>query len=265
MDAPIEEIEFLARSKNRVNVLRLVAAEPHTRGDLASATGASQATLGRILEDFTDRSWVRRDPHGYVATATGALVADGIDDLLSVLEAEGRLRDVVAHLPEAELGFDLRQLANATVAVPTPTHPNAPLQQVVDAMETASTLRAFSHALNEQSLSTALSRVRAGEQRFEAVLSKSAIEALLPEDSLWTQVCALAAEDGAAIRVRHDDIPLAVTVIDGAVSILIRDADGVLRGVLRTDAEPVKQWASERFERYWEVAVPFDPAAFDRR
>lgn len=265
MDAPIEEIEFLARSKNRVKVLRLVAAEPHTRGDLASATGASQATLGRILEDFTDRSWVRREPHGYVATATGALVADGIDDLLSVLEAEGRLRDVVAHLPEAELGFDLRQLANATVAVPTPTHPNAPLQQVVDAMETASTLRAFSHALNEQSLSTAVSQVQAGEQRFEAVLSKSAIEALLPEDSLWTQVCALAAEDDAAIRVRHDDIPLAVTVTDGTVSILIRDEDGVLRGLLRTDAEPVKQWASERFEHYWEVAVPFDPASFDRQ
>jgi len=172
---------------------------------------------------------------------------------------------VVAHLPEAELGFDLRHLANATVVVPTPTHPNAPLQQVIDAMETANTLRAFSHALNGQSLSTALSRVQAGEQRFEAVLSESAIEALLPEDSLWNQVCTLAAEDGAAIRVRHDDIPLAVTVTNGTVSILIRDEDGVLRALLRTDAEQVKQWAGERFERYWEVAVPFDPAAFDRQ
>ena len=265
MDAPIEEIEFLARSKNRVEILRLVAAEPHTRADLAGATGASQATLGRILEDFADRSWVRREPRGYVATATGALVADGIGDLLSVLETEGRLRDVVAHLPEAELDFDLRQLANATVAVPTPTHPSAPLQQVIDSMETANTLQAFSHALNEQSLSTALSRVQAGEQRFEAVLSEGAIEALVPEDSLWNQLCALAAEDGAAIRVRHDDIPLAVTVTDGTVSILIRDEDGVLRASLRTDAEPVKQWADEQFECYWEVAVPFDPAAFDRQ
>jgi len=61
MEAPLEEIEFLARSQNRVAVLRLLATESHTRRSLAAATGASQATLGRIPEDFTDRSWVRRD------------------------------------------------------------------------------------------------------------------------------------------------------------------------------------------------------------
>lgn len=264
MDAPIEEIEFLARSKNRVEVLRLVAAEPHTRASLARTTGASQATLGRVLEDFADRSWVRRDPDGYVATATGELVADAVADLLSVLETEGLLRDVVGYLPESELGFDLRELADATVAVPTPTHPSAPLQRVIDAMERAGTLRAFSHALNEQSLSTALSRVQSGGLLFETVLSESAIEALAAEDALWSRLRDLAAEEGAEIRVRRADIPLAVTVADGTVSILVRDADGVLRASIHTDAEAVRAWADERFERYWEEAVPFDPAAFER-
>lgn len=264
MDAPIEDVEFLARSENRVEVLRLVAAEPHTRASLAAETGASQATLGRILEDFADRSWVRREPDGYVATATGALVADGVDDLLTVLETERRLRDVVAFLPEDELDFDLRHLADATVAVPTPTRPGAPLQRVIDAMEGAGALRAFSHALNERSLTTALSRVQAGEQTFEAVLSESAIEALAAEDALWSRLCTLAAADGAAVRVRRADVPLAVTVTDGTVSILVRDADEVLRASLHTDAAAVREWANGRFERYWAAAVPFDPADFER-
>ena len=264
MDAPIEEIEFLARSKNRVEVLRLVATEPHTRASLARTTGASQATLGRILEDFTDRSWVRRDPEGYVATATGELVADAVGDLLSVLETESRLRDVVGYLPEAELDFDLRALADATVAVPTPTHPSAPLQRVIDAMERAGTLRAFSHALNEQSLSTALAQVQSGDLVFKTVLSESAIEALAAENALWSRLRDLAAEDGAEIRVRRDDISLAVTVADETVSILVRDEHGVLRASLHTDADAVRAWADDRFERYWEAAAPFDPAAFER-
>lgn len=264
MDAPIEEIEFLARSKNRVEVLRLLATERHTRASLADATGASQATLGRILEDFADRSWVERDGGTYTATATGELVADGIGDLLSVLETEHRLRDVVEFLPTEELTFDLRRLADATVTVPTPTHPSAPLRRVLDGMESASTLRAFSHALNEQSLSTVLSRVRAGDQTFEAVLSESAVAALAAEDALWEQLRALVGTDGATIRIRRADIPLAVTVADGTVSLLVRDGDGVLRASLHTDERAVREWADDRFDRYWEAAEPFDPTAFDR-
>ena len=55
MEGPLEEIEFLARSTNRVEVLRLLSTGPRTRRELAAATGASQATLGRIIEDFTER------------------------------------------------------------------------------------------------------------------------------------------------------------------------------------------------------------------
>lgn len=264
MEAPLEEIEFLARSQNRVAVLRLLAAESHTRRSLAAATGASQATLGRILEDFADRSWVRRDGSEYAATATGKLVADGIGDLVSVLETEAKLRGVVAHLPTDELGFDLRHLADATVTVPTRTHPSAPLQHVLEAMDGAADVRAFSHTLNEQSLSTIRARVAAGEQTVRAVLSESAIEALAAEDRLWTQLRALADSDGAEIRVRRDDIPLAVTITDGTVTLLVRDASGILQASLHTDEETVQEWAAATFERYWETASPFDPDAVDR-
>jgi predicted transcriptional regulator len=262
MEAPLEEIEFLARSTNRVEVLQLLASGPRTRQDLAAATGASQATLGRILEDFAERSWVNREGSEYVATATGELVADGVEELVSVLETEAKLRDVVAYLPAAELGFDLRRLADATVTVPSRTRPSAPLQRVVDAMEGAKTLRAFSHTLNEQSLATARERVAAGEQTFEAVLSTDAIEALADDEGLWAELRALAGSDDAEIRVRRAAVPLSVTVADGTVYLLVRDEGGILRASLHTDDPAIREWAEETFSEYWNAADPFDPTAF---
>lgn len=264
MEAPLEEIEFLARSTNRVEVLRLLADEPQTRRELATATGASQATLGRILEDFAERSWVQRDDRVYATTATGTLVADGIGDLVSVLETEAKLRDVVAYLPTDELEFDLRRLADSTVTVPSRTHPSAPLQRVTEAMDAATTLRAFSHTLNEQSLVTAHNRVASGNQTFEAVLSTSAIEALSADDDLWRQLRSLTENDTAAIRVRRDTIPLAVTITDGTVYLLVRDEAGILRAAIHTDDPAVRDWAEATFTHYWETAEPFDPSAFER-
>ncbi|GAA0725589.1 putative transcriptional regulator [Halorubrum trapanicum] len=263
MEAPLEEIEFLARSSNRVEVLRLLATRPHTRGELAATTGASQATLGRILEDFAERSWVTREGGKHVATATGELVADGIDDLVAVLETEGKLRDVVAYLPTAEFGFDLRHLADATVTVPSRTRPSAPLQRVLEGMDGARTVRAVSHTLNEQSLATAHSGVTAGHQTFEAVLSSSTLEALAAEDQLWAQVRALADHDDAAIRVADGNVPLSVTIADNTVYLLVRDEGGILRAAIHTDDSAVRDWAAETFSDYWEHATPFDPTLFE--
>ncbi|MFW6318218.1 MAG: helix-turn-helix transcriptional regulator [Halorubrum sp.] len=263
MEAPLEEIEFLARSTNRVEVLRSLATRPHTRGELAATTGASQATLGRVLEDFAERSWVTREAGKYVATATGELVADGIDDLVAVLETEGKLRDVVAYLPTAEFGFDLRRLADATVTVPSRTRPSAPLQRVLEGMEGAGTLRAVSHTLNEQSLATAHSRVTDGRQTFEAVLSSSALEALAADGELWARVRALADHDDAAIRVADGAVPLSVTIADDTVYLLVRDEGGILRAAIHTDDSAVRDWAAATFSDYREHATPFDPTPFE--
>lgn len=263
MEAPLEEIEFLARSQNRVEVLRLVATGPQTRQELATATGASQATLGRILEDFADRSWVSQDGRQYAATATGELVADGIGGLISVLETEQKLRPLVAYLPTAEFGFDLRHLADATVTVPTRTRPSAPLRQVRTAIEGADTLRAFSHTLNEQTLATVHEQVTGGAYTFEAVLSRSALDALAADPALWSQVRTLSEHSNATIRVSQGEIPVAALIADGTVSLLVRDEHGVLRASLSTDSAAVREWATDRFDRYWEQATPFNPLDFD--
>ncbi|MFB6108377.1 MAG: helix-turn-helix transcriptional regulator [Haloplanus sp.] len=258
MEAVLEEIEFLALSANRVEVLERLAAEPRTRAELAAATGASQATLGRILRDFRERSWIEREGGAYVATATGHLVADGFGDLLDVFETEAKLRGVASYLPVEALGFDLRRLADATVTVPTGPRPNAPVQRGLDILADAGEVRVFSHAFNEGSLDAIAERTADGETTFAGVFSRTAIDALADDAPLRRRLASLLDAEDAELRVYDDEIPLAVTVADDAVHLLVRDETGVLRASVDTDDPAVRAWARERFDAYWTAATPLD-------
>ena len=260
MESALTEIEFLALSENRVDVLRHVADRPRTRRELADETGASQPTLGRILGDFEDRRWITRRGSEYSATATGRLVAGGFGDLLDVMETEERLRPVVRWLPTDALTFDLRHLTEATITVPSQVRPNAPVKRVLELLRSADEVRIFSYAFNEQSLEVVQNRTSAGDQRFRGVFASSAIDALADDSQLRRRLEALLASDGAEIRITDEEIPVAATVADGVVSLFLRDDSGILQASLDADSDAIRSWADESFERYWEAATPLAAA-----
>ncbi|SEH12403.1 Predicted transcriptional regulator, contains HTH domain [Natronorubrum sediminis] len=254
MESALEEIEFLALSPNRVAVLDSLATSERTRNELAAETGASQATLGRILNDFRDRAWIEREGSTYVATATGRLVSSGFTDLREIIETEQRLRGVVEYLPTDSLTFDLRRLADANITTPSQMRPNAPLSRLLELLEDADEVWTVSHAFNEQTLTVVQERTASGEQAFKGVFSRRAIDALATDDELQTRLEELLEEDDAAVRVREDGVPLAVMLLDDVVYLLVRDEHGVLRASIDTDDEVVRSWARETVDDYWERA-----------
>lgn len=255
MDRVLAEIEFLARSANRGDVLTLVAEAPHDRQALARATGASQPTLGRILRDFEERGWVQATEGGYTATATGRLVAEGLTALSERLAAELHLREISGWLPTGDLGFDLQRLGEATITTPTQTRPSAPISRVIELIEAAREVWVFSHAFNEQTLAAVVEWV-AGGGEFNGVFSATAIEAVTHETMLREQLQQLHTADSARIRIMEDEIPLAVVVTDEAVSLLLRDDDRRLQAAVDTDDSEVRDWARDRHRQYWESARP---------
>ena len=261
METALEEIEFLALSANRVEVLELLSEGRHTRTELADATGASQATLGRILGDFEDRTWVRHDGSEYVATATGRLVAAGFTDLREILETEMKLRDIVDYLPTHAMDFDLRRLSDATITVPSATRPNAPLSRLLDFVRDGDDVETFSHTFNEQALRVVRERVIDGDQRFRGVFGRSAIDALAEDSALRGQLEALLAADDAEIRVREEGVPIAVMIVDDLVYLLLRDENGILRASIDTDDAAVRSWAEDSLAHYWRTATPLEADA----
>ena len=261
MESALEEIEFLALSSNRVEVLRLLSEERHTRTELADGTGASQATLGRILRDFEDRSWIRHDDSEYVATATGRLVAEGFTDLQEILETESKLRDIVDYLPTHAMDFDLRRLSDATITVPSATRPNAPLARLLEFLRDGNEVRTFSHTFNEQTLGVVRERVTDGDQRFKGVFGRSAIDALADGSELQRQLEALLSADNAEIRVREEGVPIAIMIVDEDVCLLLRDETGILRAAVDTDDDAVRSWAEDSLDHYWRTATPLEADA----
>lgn len=257
MDPVLSEIEFLALSTNRVDVLALLADGSHTRQELGDETGASQPTLGRILRDFEDRQWVRRSTDGYEATATGRLVADGIGELYDILETEGRLREIVEWLPTDELTVDLREFNDATITVPSQTRPGAPVGRVIELIEAADEVKILSHAFNDRTLQAVTDWVEAGGS-FEAVFSASAIDSVTDDDALAGLLRRLTAADGAEIRIYDGAVPLAVTLTDSVVSLLLRDDAGRLQAAVDTDTPAVCEWARDVYDRYWTESRPLD-------
>ncbi len=261
MESALEEIEFLALSSNRVEVLRLLSEGRHTRTELADETGASQATLGRILSDFADRSWIRHDGSEYVATATGRLVAEGFTDLQEILETEAKLREIVDYLPTHAMDFDLRRLSDATITTPSATRPNAPLSRLLDFLRTGEEIRTFSHTFNGQTLGVVRDRVTAGEQRFRGVFGQNAIDALADESGLRRQLEALLDAENAEIRVREEGVPIAIMIVDEVVCLLLRDETGILRAAVDTDDDAVRSWAEDSLDHYWRTAMPLEADA----
>jgi predicted transcriptional regulator len=255
MDRVLEEMEFLARSANRGDVLTALTDATHDRQALAAETGASQPTLGRILRDFEDRDWIRATDDGYTATATGRLVAAGLTELSDSLAAELHLREISEWLPADDLGFDLRRLGDATITTPTQTRPSAPVGRVTDLIEAADRVRILSHAFNEATLSAVVAWVADGGS-FEGVFSAAAIEAVADEAALGEQLRQLQASEGARLRVAEESVPLAVTVADETVSLLLRDEQGRLQAAVDTDDPAVETWATELHDRYWDAARP---------
>jgi len=257
MDRVLDDIEFLARSANRVDVLRLVADRPYTRAELAEATAASQPTLGRILRDFEARRWLTHNAEEYSATATGRLVAEGLGELFESLETEHKLRELAEWLPTEELAFDLRRLQDATVTVPTQTRPGAPVSRVIDLIETAENVSVLSHAFNDRTLEAVVDWVEAGGN-FEGVFSVDAITPVTDDDALAHQLRRLTQSERASLALYDGAVPLAVTLTDQMVGLLIRDEAGRLQAALDTDDPVVREWAESVYSDYRDGSRPLD-------
>ncbi|WP_340098017.1 transcriptional regulator FilR1 domain-containing protein [Salinibaculum salinum] len=253
---PLEEIEFLARSANRIEVLAALVEEPQTRQSLADSVGVSQPTLGRILRDLTKRKWVRADGDQYRVTATGELVATGITDLRERLATETKLRDVIEWIPTDTVDVGLHHFADARITTPSQTRPNAPIKRMLELLSETDHALLLSHAFNEQKLQLIRDRSVEGKLTTRGVFAEDAIEAIEATADLRELLADIVASEAAEIRVVSTDIPVAIEVTDSRTHLLLRNDEGIVRASLDTDDETVRAWAERLHEKYWSIGTP---------
>ena len=259
MPRPLDDIEFLARSENRVAVLETLSAHPQTRADLEASTGISKVTVGRVLEDFLERGWIRRADEEYRTTTTGDAIASDFAQLHTTVGTAQKLDDVAPYLED--VGFDVRQLEDAVVTVPDSSDPMAPFERPIELLHGADHVRFLTRMATPVVLEVLHEEGIDGDQTVEAVLSDDAVGRIRehPQMAAWARELL---DTGRARAYRYDAIPHEVATFDGTVAILLTDEEYAARGQIETTAAAVREWFDAAFETYRDRAEPLRPDDF---
>lgn len=262
MKAALDNIEFLVSSDHRVGVLEALAERPCDRDDLRGTTGASSPTMGRILSAFEDRQWVEREGHTYQLTGLGEFVAGRLEEFLTAMAAEQRLRDISPWLPYELDGFSVDLLTDAVVSYPGPGYPYEPLDRHVQLLEGAETIRGFGMVM-----------LKAGilEGFFESVFDGLRVEIIYPPRVFETmldwdpETVRDAVELDNHTVYLHDDLPnsewCGLCLSDERLSICCYEPDtGMLRSIVDTDAPQAYTWGEAVVDQYRAEARPLDEA-----
>lgn len=257
MDGAFGDVEFLARSPNRVAVLRALANEPSDRLDLREETNVGRPTLDRILSDLVARGWAARRGAEFYATPLGAFIVDEFGDLLDRIQAARAVTDLQSYLPEEAWVLDVERLADATVVMGSPADPLRPVRTAVDLIETFDLLVMLTPVMTREALEESVKAVGAG-QRFDIVFSDSAVTAMRTDPEL--QSAAMAVLDSANTTAwRYDgDVPCILWYSRTEAALGLSDDTGAPKALVHATDPVIHGWIQTTIAQYRADAAPLE-------
>ena len=254
--APLDDIEFLARSEHRVTVLDAVAERPRSRADLRARTEASSSTIGRTLRAFEERNWISRNGDRYEITQLGAFVATGMRELIDRLETERQLRDAWQWLPTETGGFTIEMATDAVVTVAEADAPYRPVNRFASLLRGTDRFRFVGSdiALLEPCKDELRRRIIDG-MHAEIIDPPSVARYIL---STYREHCSVPLESDNLTVWLHDDVlPFGISLFDDRIAVSCHAQDsGMVRVLIDTDAPETRGWAESTFESYRREARP---------
>lgn len=253
MNSPLDSIRFLADSEHRPVVLDTLADGPTSRTILREVTGASSATVGRILGDFTDRGWVRREGEQYELTKLGAFVAEKFTDLHEGMTAAQDLQTLLPWIPLDEMGIDVDNLAGARVTLAD--DPIAMTSRLREIELGAGHTRSFSKLFPEACVDARHQAVVEGSQTYEVVFAAGFDSGLGPK--AVEKFAELLAHDRTTAYLYEGEMPLVAFLNRDNVCLLVQGEQQTTIGLVETDDQAVLDYAEAKFEEYRKQATPF--------
>lgn len=258
MDDVLDDVAFLSTSAHRAAVLDALADGHRDRVALREETGASDPTIGRVLGDLEARGWIERDGDPYRVTARGAYVAEHFSTLLDRLRTERRLRGVWRWLPSDLPGFRVDLFEDAVVTAASAEDPFAPDDRCASFYPGTTRVRGFDAVLTSP---------RSFERLVELVVDGLEVEFVLTAAVAATLHEAYPEHDRRARASDHvslhlnEALPLCrLTIFDDRVGVGGYDPDtGMLAVYLDSDAQTLREWAVQTFERYRAGSRPAAP------
>ncbi|WP_458209911.1 helix-turn-helix transcriptional regulator [Haladaptatus sp. NG-SE-30] len=262
LGAPLEELEFLARSPNRVSVLDALTQGPTGRYDLEETAGVTRATLGRILDDFEERGWVIEEDRQYETTQLGAYVSREIVNLLESFEPVPALNEVAQWFPEEGFDFDLKHLAGAKIVRATRNDALAPTAYISKRIQTADRARLSTYSVLPGIMEVCWRGTVDGDLELESVLDGGAFDSFGTDPQMVERAQEMFETGQAEVFLYHGDIPFTVFIVDDVVLLCLSGGEGAPLAVIETDDEVVRSWAESTIDDHCREGEQIDPSLF---
>ena len=266
MRTPLEDIDWLTRSTNRVELLELLADQPHSRSDLQEAVGVTRVTMNRMIEDFEERGWVNDPDREPRITSCGRLVLDNFEPLREAAATSQKLSSIQQYLPTDKFDFALSRLGDAEITYSSQFDILAPVERSAEIAVGADRLRVVGNAPDSVHLQKASTLYEDGEgpHSVERVFTSGGLDTIAAKPELSQRLRNIAAlDDVECTYFRYDEaLSYGLQIADETVVLELFDGQGVIPAVIVTDDETILAWAKERFERYKQASRLLDPADF---
>ena len=266
MRTPLEDIDWLTRSANRVELLELLADQPHSRSDLQEAVGVTRVTMNRMIKDFEERGWVKGPDREPRITSCGRLVLNSFEPLHEAAATSQKLSNIQQYLPTDKFDFALSRLADAEITYSSQHDVLAPVEESAAIAVDSDRLRVVGNAPDSVHLKKASTLYEDGEgpQFVERVFTSGGVETIVAKPELGRRLRDIATlNDVECTYFQYDEaLSYGLQIADETVVLELLDEQGFIPAVVVTDDETVLAWAQKRFERYKSASRPLDPAAF---
>lgn len=259
----LNDVEFLIRSTNRLDVLSAVLDDPQNRRELRAETDFSRVTLSRILGDLTDRGWVSRTNDHYEITAEGEVVALEIERLFANLDVIDSLGETLRWLPIELFDFELCRLADAEVMLPDEHDLTGQIRWVDSRIQDTDRIRSVGTWVAAEILETVVESTNDGELRCECVLDSRVVNHIRDDTELRELARVLLKSDQANLyRYDGDDVKTTMSIFSNGVLLCGKQGERSFPEAVATSDDAVVGWATARFETLRAESTQIVPGAF---
>ena len=258
-----DDIDWLTRSENRIQVLELLVERLYDRSELLEAVDVSRVMFNRMLEALDERGWIAQtEDREYRATPLGRLV---IEDVLTTFESAAtsrKLRDIIQYIPAEEFDFSLRRLNEARITHPTKSEPIAPIRREVQLFK-SSTERWRLLTITANQLSTEQAEeVAQITSDCEAIYMPGVTATVRDNPEMSADAYAYIQAGGAIYQYDGEEFPARLSINDSVVGLALSDDRGFVQAYIESNDETVLSWAEETFKRYKRESEPLSAEDF---
>lgn len=260
MDSAMESIAFLARSENRLLVLRTISDAPQERRELREELPIARTTLARILNEFESRGWIVREARAYRTTPVAEAILSKFEPLRATVEGIHALGEAIDWLPPPATDLDFIEFRDCSITKPTTDNPAKPFDRGLELIEGAGRYRAlvttaipsYVEAVRELQVDGPLDKQGVIEASFLGTLQDNPERAepwhtFAASDTTW---------------IYHGQVPVDLHIVDDTVLLWLRkrsEDELDVYGLLESRNAALLEWAEELFEEYKRDAALLEP------